>query len=117
MAGTLATIDSVGNAVRFSGGAGTASTDVCIQTNDVSNCDTFELTSTTGAMAVSVSIDGTNYSPISLDDLNATTTAPVATTTAGGIYGFRGKFVKVKVAQSGATAVNNACLICAKLGR
>ncbi len=116
MAGTLAVIDNFGNDLRFSGGAGTANTDVVIQTNDVSKFDTFELTSTGGSMAVKVSIDGTNYSPISLDDLDATNTNPVTTTTAGGIYGFRGKFNKIQVSQNGATAVTAACLICAKLG-
>jgi len=114
---TLATPDQFGNALRFSGGAGTNNTDVVVQTADVSQWDTFELRSTTGAMAVTVSIDGTNYSPIALDDLNSTSSALVATTTATFIYGFRGKFAYVRVSQSGATAVTAACLTCSKIPR
>lgn len=114
---TLATVDSVGNALRFSGGAGVNDADVVVQTGDVSSFDTFEITSTAGVMAVKVSIDGTNYSSIALDDLNSTSSALVAATTAAGIYGFRGKYSRVKVSQSGATGVANACLICGKLGR
>lgn len=100
-------------------GSGTNDNDVAIQTEDVSEFDTFLLQSTQGAMDVLVSLDGTNYStaPLSLADLGATSTDPVIVTAANRTYGFRGVYRLIRVLQSGATAVVNASLLCARTGR
>lgn len=78
------------------------------------NFDTWQLGSTAGVMDVFVSGDGTNYlsAAIALIDLgsNAPATA-VVVTTAGGNYGIRGRWKKIKVMQNGATAVANGYLI------
>lgn len=76
-------------------------------TDNVEAHDTFLLMSTQGAMDVFVSLDGTNYTTaaLSLADLGATSTDPVIVTAANRLYGFRGKFRKIRVLQNGATAV------------
>lgn len=91
----------------FTGVATTNSGDIAIQTNDVQQWDTFLLLSQAGAMAVFVSLDGTNFStaPLSLTDLGAATTAPVTVTVANRVYGFRGKFMAVQVQQNGGVAI------------
>jgi|SRR6185437_7954163 len=115
---TLATVDENGNMTRYSGGVGVNDTDVIISTGDVSRFDEFLLISTAGAMEVFPSLDGTNYAtaPLSLIDMGATTTAPVTITAANRIYGFYGTFAKVKVQQSGATAVTAATMTMSKKG-
>lgn len=74
---------------------------------DVGSSNTFHLLSTAGAMEVFVSLDGTNYStaPLGLTDQGATTSDPVLATVANRVYGFRGVYRKVRVVQTGATAV------------
>ncbi|HEX5461901.1 MAG TPA: hypothetical protein VFX20_18195 [Steroidobacteraceae bacterium] len=118
MALTLATVDSVGNMTRYAGGVGANDGDTVIDTSDVSRNDEFLLMSTAGAMQVFPSLDGTNYAtdPLSLIDMGATTTSPVTATTANRIFGFYGTFAKVKVKQSGATAVTAATLVMSKKG-
>lgn len=103
----------------YSGGNGGSDNAVVIDATDVSEFDTFLLQSTAGAMDVTVSLDGTNYStaPLSLADLGATTTDPVIVTAANRTYGFRGTYRGIKVSQNGATGVANASLICARTGR
>lgn len=115
---TLATVDSVGNIERYSGGVGVNDGDIVVDTGDISRHDTFCLISTAGAMEVFPSLDGTNYStaPLSLIDMGATSTAPVTLTAAGRIYGFFGAFAKVRVKQSGATAVTAATLTMSRKG-
>lgn len=76
--------------------------------------DTWQLGSTAGAMDVFVSGDGTNYlsAAIALIDLGSTApSTAVVVTTAGGNYGIRGRWKKIKVLQNGATAVANGYLI------
>ncbi len=92
--------------------AGVSDNDIVIDTEDVSQFDTFELSSTAGAMDVFISHDGTNYNTAarSLTDLGAATTNPVLVTVAGRSYGFRGIVKKIRVRQNGATAVANAVL-------
>lgn len=87
-----------------------------IVTADVSKHDTFMLLSTAGAVDVIASLDGTNFSTaaIALQDMGATTLDPVLLTAAGRIYGFRGKFRKLKVLQNGATDVA-VTLLCGKM--
>jgi hypothetical protein len=110
--------DVIGNsAERYKSATGTNDNDVVIQSEDVSKWDTFQVMSTAGATDVFVSLDGTNYTtaPISLQDMGATTSDPVVVSAAGRMYGFRGKFAKVKVLQNGATGVENACLMCSNI--
>ena len=115
---TLALVDEVGNMVRYSGGIGVNDGDLVIDTGDVSRNDMFLLMSTAGALQVFPSLDGGNYAtaPLSLIDMGATSTAPVTVTAAGRIYGFFGTFAKVRVKQSGATAVAAACMTMSKKG-
>ena len=103
----------------YSGGSGASDNDLVIHATDVSEFDTFLLQSTAGAMDVTVSLDGTNFStaPLSLADLGATSTDPVIVTAANRTYGFRGTYRAIKVSQNGATAVANASLMCARTGR
>lgn len=114
----MATTDYMGNALRYKSGAGVNDNDVVIQTGDVSVYDEFLLQSTGGAMDVSVSLDGTNYStaPLSLIDLGATVGDPVIVTAANRTYAFYGTYALIRVLQNGATAVANACLICSRKG-
>lgn len=94
-------------------GTGTNDNDVIITFDDVvEGADTFLLMSTSGAMDVFVSLDGTNFTtaPLSLTDMGATTSDPVLVTVANRCYGFRGKYKSIKVLQNGATAVANAVL-------
>lgn len=97
-------------------GDGTNDNDIVIEfIQGVEAFNTFLLHSTAGAMDVFVCIDdGTNYTTaaVSLADLGANTTDPVLVTAAGRLYGFKGKFKKIKVLQNGATAVANASLRC-----
>lgn len=80
--------------------------------DNVQGFDSFMLMSTAGAMDVFVSLDGTNFttSALSLVDLGAEDTNPVIVTAANRLYGFRGKFKKIRVDQNGATAVENAVI-------
>jgi hypothetical protein len=92
----------------IAGTTGENDNDVLIEfTSNVEAFDVFELMSTAGAMDVFVSLDGTNYTTaaLSLADLGATSTDPVIVTAANRMYGFRGKYKKIKVLQNGATAV------------
>jgi hypothetical protein len=94
-------------------GSGAADNAVVIAFDQILNgTNTFMLMSTTGAMDVFVTLDGTNWStaPLSLTDLGATTQDPVLVTTANRMYGFFGLFRGVRVLQNGATAVTNAVL-------
>lgn len=102
---------------RYRAATGTSDNDVVIQSEDVSKWDTFQLVSTAGAMDVFVSLDGTNYATaaMSLQDMGATTSDPVVVTAANRLYGFRGKYAKVKVLQNGATGVTAACLMCSNI--
>ena len=87
--------------------------EVLIQTTDVSRFDACFLMSTTGAVDVFVSLDGTNYATaaLSLEDKGATSTAPVLVTAALRVYGFVAKFRRIRVIQNGATDAA-ASLLC-----
>lgn len=97
-------------------GSGTNDNDIVIDfggANDtIDDFDTYQLMSTTGAMDVFVSLDGTNYStaPLALSDLGAVSSDPVIVTVANRVYGFRGKYRAVRVRQNGGVAVSNAAL-------
>lgn len=109
-----AAIAAGGESITF---AGSASTDggVLFQTTEtqLAQFDRCVIMSTTGAVEVFVSLDGTNFAtqPLSMQDLGAETTAPVLETTALRIYGFVVRARAIKVAQSGATGAA-ATMIC-----
>ena len=115
---TLAVAKNLGTALQYSAGVGAGDNEVVVQTGDVSAYDQFLLQSTQGAMDVLVSLDGTNYStaPLSLIDMGATTSDPVIVTAANRTYAFFGTFAGVRVLQNGATAVQNAALVCFQKG-
>src|ERR1044071_7369049 len=101
---TIGTVvrEDLGNVERYTNTT-TDDDEVLFATGDVSRHNVFMLMSTTGAVDVLVSLDGTNFStaPLSLVDQGATDAAPVIVTAAGRVYGFRGKFRKIKVLQNG----------------
>ena len=101
--GTLTT-EELGNVLRYTNTT-TDDDEVAISTGDVSRFNTFMLLSLTGAVDVLTSLDGTNFAtaPQSLVDMGASDAAPVLVTVAGRVYGFRGKFRKIKVLQNGGT--------------
>lgn len=97
-----------------SGGTGVSDNDVIFEVSGAELFDTWLLGSTAGAMDVFVSGDGTNYqsAAIALIDLGSTTpSTAVVVTTAGGNYGIKGRWKKIKVQQNGGTAVANGYLI------
>ncbi len=108
-----ATVITEGSSSTQFSGTGTNNNDTVIQTNDVQRYNAFIIVTTTGAVDVFVSLDGTNYStePLSLVDFGATTQDPVLVTSAGRVYGFRGKFKYIRILQNGATAVSGATLL------
>lgn len=112
--GTLS-VAHVGNVVIYTN-TSTEDNEVAIQTEDVSAYDTFMLMSATGTVDVYASLDGTNYATaaLSLQDMGATTSDPVVVTAAARIYGFRGKFRKLRVLEAGATDVS-VTLVCGRM--
>jgi hypothetical protein len=93
-------------------GSGTNDNDIVIELDDATAFDTFLLHSTAGAMDVFVTLDGTHWAtaPLSIGDFGAVTSDPVVVTAPGRVYGWRGRFRKVRVMQNGGTAVQNASL-------
>lgn len=98
-----------------SAGVGVNDNDVIFEVaSNADQFDTWQLGGSAGAMDVFVSGDGTNYlsAAIALIDLGSTApSTAVVLTIAGGHYGIRGRWRKIKVLQNGATAVANAYLI------
>jgi hypothetical protein len=117
MAAGPLTTNHLGNDCLEYTGSSTADNDVAIQTGELTKYDAFMVMSVTGAIDVFGSLDGTNYqtAPLSLQDMGATVADPVVVTAAGRMYGFRGKFKKLRVLQNGVTAVA-VTLLCGKLG-
>lgn len=103
------------NVLIKTAGAGVNDNDIVFElTSNAENYDTWQLGSTAGSMDVYVSGDGTNYltAAVALIDLGSTAPSTAVTaTTAGGNYGIRGRWRKIKLLQVGATAVANGYLI------
>lgn len=101
--------------LKKSAGVGVNNDDIVFEISSNADIfDTWQLGSTAGVMDVFVSGDGTNYmsAAIALVDLGSTApSTAVVVTTAGGNYGIRGRWKKIKVMQNGATAVANGYLI------
>jgi hypothetical protein len=112
VAGAASTVIQEGSSSTLYSGSGTANDEVVIQTNDVQRYNAFFLMSAAGAMDVFVSVDCTNYSTVALSlvDFGATDVNPVIVTVANRVYGFRGKFCKIRVLENGAAAVTSASL-------
>jgi hypothetical protein len=109
---TTQVVSAAGNFTGFAGSCANT-TEVLVTTGDVSQYNAFTVMSTTGSVLVYVSLDGTNYSTaaLSLQDFGATTSDPVTSTTALRVYQFTGKFRRIKVVQTGATAAA-ATILC-----
>jgi len=105
-------VDVTGTAIIYSNDC-TNDNEVLVQTGDMLRYDSCLVMSTTGAVDIFVSIDGTNYSTaaLSLQDYGATTTNPVLLTVADRVYGFVSKFRFIRVLQNGA-ADAEASLVC-----
>lgn len=103
------------NVLVKTAGVGVNDNDIVFElTSNAENYDTWQLGSTAGSVDVYVSGDGTNYltAPVALIDLGSTAPSTAVTaTTAGGNYGIRGRWRKIKLLQVGATAVANGYLI------
>lgn len=102
-----AAVEDLGTHVRYYG-SGVNDNDTIFTTGDVSRYDACTIMSTTGAVDVFVSLDGTNFatSALSLQDMGATSTDPVLVTSVGRVYGFVVKARKIRVLQNGATAAS-----------
>lgn len=109
---TYAAVENYGHAIRYYG-SGSSDNDVLFTTGDMTRYSACTVMSTTGAVDVFVSVDGTNFSTaaLSLQDFGATTNDPVVVTVAGRVYGFAGKYRTIRVLQNGATAAA-ASLLC-----
>lgn len=103
---TTQVVESLGTHIRYSGSCANDN-EVLITTGDMSQYEACSLVSTTGAVDVLISLDGTNYTTAaeSLIDLGATDTAPVVVTAALRHYAFPLVGVaRVRILQNGATA-------------
>src|SRR6185503_17338894 len=101
----------------YAGGLGANDNDVIVQADNISLFTKFFVMTTAGAVDVTVSIDGTNYStaPLSLIDLGATAIGTaVLVTVANRIYSFSGTFQNVRVLQNGATPAADVSVLCAR---
>lgn len=109
---SFADVENYGNAIRYYG-TGVNDNDVLFTTGDMTVYSACTVMSTAGAVDVVVSLDGTNFatSALSLQDFGATTNDPVVVTAAGRVYGFAGKYRKIRVLQNGATAAT-ASMLC-----
>lgn len=89
-------------------GTGVNAADVLFTTPDVARFNIFEIMTTAGNVDILVSIDDVNFStvPMALEDQGATTPTTYVTATAatGRLYRFTGKYARIRMRQSGATA-------------
>jgi hypothetical protein len=95
-------------------GTGANDNDVLFTTRNVQQHTWFTLLSTTGAVDVFPSVDGTTFAtaPLALEDGGATANGTyVLVTAALRIYKFRGPFTRIQVLQNGGTAAT-AHLLC-----
>lgn len=103
------------NIIRPTCIAGVSDNDIIVElTGNGDLYSTWQIASTAGAMDIEVSLDGTNYLAAVMALIDLMSTAPstaVVVTAAGRVYGFKGRYKKVRVRQNGATAVANASLV------
>lgn len=101
-------------ATELFSGTGANDNDVLFTTSNVQHHSSFTLMSSTGAVDVEVSVNGTNFAtaPLAMEDAGATANGTyVLVTAANRIYKFTGKFTRIRVVQNGATAAA-ASLLC-----
>lgn len=106
------------NAVQYYSGTGANDNDVLFTAGNVEKHSEFTLMSTTGAVDVFVSLDGSNFSTaaLAMEDQGATAmTTYVLVTAALRVYKFSGKYRAIRVLQNGATATQ-ATLMCGSPG-
>lgn len=95
-----------GSVIRYFG-TGTNANDVLFTTGSMIKYSACTLMSTTGAVQVFVSLDGTTFStaPLTLvDDGSTTPTTNVLLTAPLRVYNFPSVYMAIKVTQNGATA-------------
>lgn len=96
--------------ITFTGtGAADADEDTIVQVDAAEKYNALKVMTTAGSVEVIASLEseGDNWSgPLSLQDLENPSSAPVlaASTTAGRMYGLRGRYRRVIIRQNGATA-------------
>lgn len=98
-------VSQLGNYIQYSGSC-TEDDEVLVTTGAMGAYDACIIMSTTGAVEVFITLAGTSTystSPLSLQDFGAADTVPVLLTAALRVYGFVGKFDRIKVVQNGAT--------------
>ena len=106
-------ISFLGTHIVYTGDC-TDDNEILFTTGVMTNYDACFLMSTTGAVDVEVSLDGTNFNtaaPLSLNDYGATTSDPVIVTSALRMFGFPAKFTAIRIRQNGATDAA-ASLLC-----
>ena len=109
-----------GKTLEVLGVAGAGDNSIVIELDSVGKFDQFALQCSAGAMDVEGSLDGVTFSaPLALEDKHSTTpgTRVVSTAVAGNIYLLSGVFKALRVRQVGATAVADAVLLAAAIGR
>lgn len=106
------TTDTRNGTVLYNGSC-TADNDIVIQTDSLAPYKQCSIMSSTGAVDIDVSVDGTTYSTtvMSVRDQTATTLTNVVVTTALKLYWFDVSFTAIRVRQNGATAAA-AALFC-----
>jgi hypothetical protein len=94
---------NLGTYIQFTGSC-TLDDEELVVTGAMGAYDACMLVSTGGAVDVFVTLIGTTTyttAPLSLQDFGATNTDPVLVTAAGRVYGFVGKFNRIKILQNG----------------
>lgn len=107
---TTQTVNKQSDYVIYSGSC-TADNEILIIAS-VAEYDACRIISSTGAVDIAVSLDGSNYTtaPLSLNDEGATDTSPVIVTVALRSYSFAARFARVKIQENGATDAAAAML-------
>ena len=104
-------VEEAGRYRIYQGVAGVNDGDILIETTDVSKFDVFFLSHGAGSCIVEIH-DGLQWltAPLAMADLGTTALNPVLQTAALRLYGWRGRCKKLRVKQSGVTAVTNSVL-------
>jgi len=119
MAVTVCTRSAMGEYLRLYNGAGSAGSDVVIDTTgnspaDLSKYDYFVVGSLTGTLTVEFSPnDGTDWYPLGFTPLSIVDTTPLLTTVANEACGFSGCFRDIRV--TAATAATQVFFTASKL--
>lgn len=102
------------HAAELFSGTGANAADVLFTTPNIQQHELFTLMSTTGAVEVLASVNGTSFSTVvlAMEDQGATANSTyVIVTVPNRVYKFWGKYTRLRVVQNGATATT-ASLLC-----